>query len=84
LIAFLAEGEVMGPVWRLIKGQKDICHRCGREVVDYPAVGRVVDFQFQPEEKYCWDCYNYVKPFVDDIAPESADPFQPVTKPARP
>ena len=32
----------MGPVWRLIKGQKDMCHRCGREVVDYPAVGRVV------------------------------------------
>ena len=39
----------MGPVWRLIKGQKDMCHRCGREIVDFPAVGRVVDFQFRPK-----------------------------------
>ena len=30
----------MGPVWRLIKGQKDMCHRCGKEIVDFPAVGQ--------------------------------------------
>ncbi|MBC8646913.1 MAG: hypothetical protein H7X85_07100 [Thermoanaerobaculia bacterium] len=72
----------MGPVWRLIRGQKDACQRCGREILDFPAVGRVVDFQFQPEEKYCWDCYGYIQPFVDDVAPESQNPFQPVTKPA--
>jgi MFS family permease len=74
----------MGPVWRLIKGQKDMCQRCGREIVDFPAVGRVVDFQFQPGEKYCWDCYRYLTPFVDEVAPVSQDPFQPVTKPAIP
>ena len=74
----------MGPVWRLIRGQKDMCHRCGKEIVDFPAVGRVVDFQFRAEEKYCWDCYAYLTPFVDDVAPESQDPFQPVTKPAIP
>jgi hypothetical protein len=74
----------MGPVWRLIKGEKDMCHRCGREIIDYPAVGRVVDFQFHPEEKYCWDCYRYIAPFVDEISPESQTPFQPVTKPAIP
>ena len=28
----------MGPVWRLIKGQKDMCHRCGKEIVEFPAV----------------------------------------------
>ena len=59
----------MGPVWRLIKNQKDMCHRCGREIVDYPAVGTVVNFQFQPEEKYCWECYAYIAPFVDDVGP---------------
>ena len=74
----------MGPVWRLVRGEKDMCHRCGREIVDYPAVGRVVDFQFHPEAKYCWDCYRYVQPFVDEIAPASDDPYQPVTKPAIP
>lgn len=74
----------MGPVWRLIKGQKDMCHRCGREIVDFPAVGRVVDFRFEPEEKYCWECYRYLSPFLDDIAPESSDPFQQVSKPAIP
>jgi hypothetical protein len=47
-------------------------------------VGRVIDFQFRPEEKYCWDCYKYLTPFVDDVAPVSSDPFQPVTKPAIP
>ncbi len=72
----------MGPVWRLIRGQKDICHRCGGEILDFPAVGHVVDFQFHPKEKYCWDCYRYIAPFVDDVAPESQNPFQPVTKPA--
>ena len=50
----------MGPVWRLIRGQKDICHRCGQEILDFPAVGRVVDFQFHAEEKYCWECYRYL------------------------
>ena len=74
----------MGPVWRLIRGQKDVCHRCGREIVDFPAVGRVVDFQFRPVEKYCWDCYRYLQPFIDEIASESQDPYQPVTKPAIP
>ena len=29
----------MGPVWRLIRGQKDQCHRCGKEILDFPAVG---------------------------------------------
>ena len=52
----------MGPVWRLIRGQKDTCHRCGKEIVDFPAVGRVVDFQFQAEEKYCWECYATSSP----------------------
>lgn len=83
-----AEGDTisaaMGPVWRLIRGEKDLCHRCGREILDFPAVGRVVDFQFHPQEKYCWDCYRYVQLFVDDIASESQEPFQPVTKPAIP
>jgi hypothetical protein len=74
----------MGPVWKLIKGEKDLCHRCGREIVDYPAVGRVVNFQFIPEEKYCWDDYRYIQPFVDEVSPESQTPFQPVTKPAIP
>ncbi|HYX21258.1 MAG TPA: hypothetical protein VFA98_10485 [Thermoanaerobaculia bacterium] len=72
----------MGPVWRVMKGRKDTCDRCGREIEDYPAVGRVVDFQFEPDEKYCWDCYAYITPFVDDVDPTS--PFQPVTKPAIP
>jgi len=58
----------MGPVWRLIKGQKDMCHRCGKEIVDFPAVGRVVNYQFLAEEKYCWDCYRYLTPFVDEVA----------------
>jgi len=74
----------VGPVWRLIKGQKDLCHRCGKEIVDFPAVGRVVDFQFRADEKYCWDCYRYLSPFLDDIDPETQDPYQPVTKPAIP
>lgn len=74
----------MGPVWRLIRGQKDICHRCGKEIVDFPAVGRVVDFQFHPEQKYCWECYQYLQPFVDEIASENENPYQPVTKPAIP
>jgi hypothetical protein len=74
----------MGPVWRLIRGQKDACHRCGKEILDFPAVGRVVDFQFHAEEKYCWECYRYVQPFVDDIAPESREPYQRVTKPLTP
>ena len=74
----------MGPVWRLIRGQKDVCHRCGREIVDFPAVGRVVDFQFRAEEKYCWDCYRYLQPFVDEISSEAPNPYQPVTKPAIP
>jgi len=74
----------MGPVWKLIRGQKDTCHRCGKEILDFPAVGRVVDFQFHAEEKYCWECYRYVQPFVDDIASESREPYQRVTKPAIP
>jgi hypothetical protein len=74
----------MGPVWRLIRGREDSCDRCGRTVAEYPAVGRVVDFVFRPEEKYCWECYEYIKPFVDDVAPVSSDPYQPVTKPAIP
>jgi hypothetical protein len=74
----------MGPVWRLIKGQKDMCHRCGREIVDYPAVGKVVNFQFQPEEKYCWECYAYIAPFVDDVGPPAQDIYQPVSKPSLP
>ena len=74
----------MGPVWRLIKGEKDMCHRCGREIVDYPAVGKVVNFQFQPEEKYCWECYAYIAPFVDDVGPPAQDIYQPVSKPALP
>jgi len=74
----------MGPVWRLIKGQKDMCHRCGKEIVDYPAVGKVVNFQFQPEEKYCWECYAYIAPFVDDVGPPAQDIYQPVSKPALP
>lgn len=74
----------MGPVWRLMKGSQARCDRCGREIEDYPAVGRVVDFQFLPEEGYCWDCYRYIAPFVNEVSPESATPFQPVTKPAIP
>ena len=74
----------MGPVWRLIRGQKDVCHSCGREIVDFPAVRRLVDFQFRAEEKYCWDCYRYLTPFVDEVASESQNPFQAVTKPAIP
>jgi len=74
----------VGPVWRVMKGQKDTCHRCGREIEDYPAVGRVVNFQFEPDEKYCWDCYRYITPFVDDVDPVSQNPFQPVSKPAIP
>ncbi|MEO8348714.1 MAG: hypothetical protein ABI610_07365 [Acidobacteriota bacterium] len=72
----------MGPVWRLIRGEKDVCHRCGREIVDFPAVGTVVDFRFRPEQKYCWDCYNYLQPFIEDVGTDS--PYQPVTKPAIP
>ena len=74
----------MGPVWRLMKGQKAICDRCGREMESYPAVGRVVDFTFHPEAQYCWECYEYIKPFVDEVAPTSQEPYQPVTKPAIP
>ena len=47
-------------------------------------MGRVVNFQFIPEEKYCWEDYRYVQPFVDEVSPESQTPFQPVTKPAIP
>jgi hypothetical protein len=47
-------------------------------------MGTVVDFQFRPQEKYCWDCYRYIQPFVDEIGPSENDPFQPVTKPAIP
>lgn len=72
----------MGPVWRLIRGQKDVCHRCGKEIVDFPAVGHVVDFQFRPEQKYSWECYRYLQPFVDELGSNS--PYQPVTKPAIP
>jgi hypothetical protein len=61
-----------------------MCHRCGREIVDYPAVGKVVNFQFQPEEKYCWECYAYIAPFVDDVGPPAQDIYQPVSKPALP
>jgi len=53
-------------------------------MTEYPAVGRVLDFVFRPEEKYCWECYAYIRPFVDDVAPVSRDPYQPVTKPAIP
>jgi hypothetical protein len=67
-----------------MRGKKGQCDRCGREIADHPAVGRVVDFQFQAEEHYCWDCYRYVSPFVDEVFPESSTPFQPVTKPALP
>jgi hypothetical protein len=74
----------VGPVWRLIKGEKDMCHRCGKEIVDYPAVGHVVDFTFHPGEKYCWECYKYIQPLVENVYPESSTPFQPVTKPAIP
>jgi hypothetical protein len=74
----------MGPVWRLIRGEKDMCHRCGKEIVDFPAVGHVVDFTFHPDEKYCWDDYRYLQGFIDEISPESQTPFQPVTKPAIP
>jgi len=44
----------------------------------------VVDFEFRPNERYCWECYEYIKPFVDEVAPVSQDPYQPVTKPALP
>jgi len=44
----------------------------------------VVDFQFRAEEKYCWDCYRYLQPFVDEVASEAQNPYQPVTKPAIP
>ncbi|HEY7112471.1 MAG TPA: hypothetical protein VIA45_06010 [Thermoanaerobaculia bacterium] len=74
----------MGPVWKLVRGMKDACHRCGRDVEEFPAVGRVVDFVFHPEEVYCWECYEYIKPFVDTVAPVSDDPYQPVTRPAIP
>jgi hypothetical protein len=75
----------MGPVWKLVKGVKDECSECGKEIVDFPAVGTVVDFEFHPEEKFCWECYEYRKPFVDEIGPsEKQDPFQPVSKPLLP
>jgi len=73
----------MGPVWKLVSG-KHQCDRCGREVERVPAVGRVVDFVFRPEEVYCWECYDYIKPLVDTVAPVSDDPYQPVTRPAIP
>ena len=72
----------MGPVWRLIRGEKDVCHRCGREIVDFPAVGTVVDFRFRAEQKYCWDCYKSLQPFIEDLGTDS--PYQPVAKPAIP
>jgi hypothetical protein len=74
----------MGPVWRRLHGTKTSCDRCGREVDDYAAVGRVVDFEFRPDQRYCWDCYAYIKPFVDDVEAETQLDFEPVTKPAIP
>jgi hypothetical protein len=74
----------MGPVWKRMRGDPAACDRCGRPIDDYPAVGRVLDFVFHPVERYCWDCYAYIRPFVDDVAPVSRDPYQPVTKPAIP
>jgi hypothetical protein len=74
----------MGPVWKLVKGVKDLCSQCGEEIVDFPAVGRIVDFQFLPSEKFCWSCYKYNAEFIDRIDPQSAHPFQPVTKPLIP
>ena len=67
-----------------MQGGTSRCDRCGREMEEHPAVGRVVDFQFRPEQHYCWDCYRYVAAFVDEVSPESSTPFQPVTKPALP
>ena len=40
LDSILSGVTTMGPVWRLIKGQKDMCHRCGKEILDFPAVGQ--------------------------------------------
>lgn len=74
----------MGPVWKLVKGTRDSCSQCGKEIVDYPAVGRIVDFQFQVSERFCWDCYRYNAAFLDEIDPQSLHPFQPVTKPLIP
>ena len=76
--------ERMGPVWKLMKAGTAVCDRCGREIEDYPAVGRVVDFQFLPEERYCWDWYRDIAPFVDELSPESSTPFKPVSKPELP
>jgi hypothetical protein len=72
----------MGPVWRLMRGEKDLCHRCGRETTDSPAVGTVVDYKFHPEQRYCWECYAVIRPFVDEVASEKLDPYRPVTRPA--
>ncbi len=74
----------MGPVWKLIKGVKDVCSPCGREIVDFPAVGRIVDFQFLVSERFCWECYRYNSAFLDEVDPQSLHPFQPVTKPLIP
>ncbi len=49
-----------------------------REIVDFPAVGRVVDFQFLPEEKYCWDCYRYI-----DARSSTTSPRSPRTRSSR-
>jgi len=74
----------MGPVWKLVKGVEDACSRCGKEIVDFPAVGRVVDFRFLVSERFCWDCYRYDAAFRDEVDPQSLHPFQPVTKPLIP
>jgi hypothetical protein len=74
----------MGPVWKLVKGVKDVCGQCGREIFDFPAVGRVVDFQFLVDEKFCWDCYRYNSAFLDEVDPQSLHPHQPVSKPVVP
>ena len=74
----------MGPVWKLVKGVKDACSQCGVEIVDFPAVGTVVDYQFRPTEIFCWDCYRYNTAFLDEIDPRDIQPYQPVTKPIVP
>jgi hypothetical protein len=74
----------MGPVWKLVKGTRDTCSSCGAEISDFPAVGRVVDFQFLISQKFCWDCYAYNAAHLDEIDPQSLHPFQAVTKPLIP
>lgn len=74
----------MGPVWKMVRGVKDVCTQCGVEIENFPAVGRVVDFQFIPSEKFCPECYKYNSRFVDEVDPPSLHPFQPVTRPVIP